>query len=179
MEDFTLRDKRLTGFTYVMSNELGLVKIGQSINPEERRKTIESASGLPVKLELIVRGSFKEEMAHELLKQYSTVGEWFNCPPDKAVEVLQELEKLNDEAIYGQMLNYTKKELEEVFKVRLEELVSFAGSYIYLAKMLNIPTSTVQGWVTRGRISKRGALLVDKHKDLTKSFSSKYLRPDL
>lgn len=179
MKDFTLRDKRLSGYTYIMSNELGLIKVGKSNNPEQRRKDIEALSGLPVKLELKVRGDFKEHIAHEILKEYNTVGEWFKCPLDYAIKVLEELENVSDEIIYSKMLNYTKSELKEILNVRLNELVDFAGGYVYLAKMLNISSSTTQGWVKRGQISKQGAILVSKHKDLRDSFPADYIRPDL
>ncbi len=179
MKDHTLVDKRLSGFTYIMSNKLNLIKVGQSQDPEQRRKDIESSSGLPVKLEVVVRGSFKEQLAHNLLKEYNTVGEWFECSIEHAKEVLESLENASDNLIYSEMLNYTKDQLEEVLKSRLDELIEFAGSYVYLARMLNISSSTTQGWMNRGQISKKGALLVEKHKDLASKFSPKYLRPDM
>jgi len=179
MEDFTQVDRRLSGFTYIMSNQIGLIKVGQSMNPEDRRRVLESSSGLAVNIELVVRGSFKEKITHRLLKEHNTVGEWFSCSVDIAIEALKSIEYLNNEAIYDQMLNYTKAELDKVLKERLKELIKYSGSYVYLSKMLSIPISTVQGWVIRGRISKGGAILVEKHKDLAKNFSSKYLRPDL
>lgn len=77
------------------------------------------------------------------------------------------------------MLKHTKEELERLHKERLEELVTVATSYHYLAKMLGQPSSTVQGWVTRGRISKAGAKLVEEHPSLKERFNAKYLRPDL
>lgn len=77
------------------------------------------------------------------------------------------------------MLEHTKEELEQLHRERLEELVCIATSYHYLAKMLGQPSSTVQGWVVRGRISKAGAKLVEEHPTLKERFTAKYLRPDL
>jgi len=77
------------------------------------------------------------------------------------------------------MLHYSKEELSSIHKERMEKLLSFAGTYIHLAKMLGVTPSTAQGWVIRGRISKAGALLVENNSSLNKKFTAKYLRPDL
>lgn len=77
------------------------------------------------------------------------------------------------------MLEYTKEGLAKLHKERLDELVVVATSYHYLAKMLGVPASTVQGWLLRGRISKRGAKLVERNAVLKGCFTAKYLRPDL
>ena len=77
------------------------------------------------------------------------------------------------------MLHYNKEELEIAQKVRLTELIEFASGYPFLAKMLNVHVSTVQGWILRGRISKAGAKLVEKNNSLNKKFKAEYLRPDL
>ncbi len=77
------------------------------------------------------------------------------------------------------MLHYNREELETAQKVRLTELVKFAGGITFLSKMLNVPLPTVKGWINRGRISKDGAKLVKKNESLNKKFTSEYLRPDL
>jgi len=77
------------------------------------------------------------------------------------------------------MLQYTKEELDKLLKERLDELLAFAGGYVHLAKMLSVPSSTTQGWVNRGRISKAGANKVSENDRLKDSFTAKYLRPDL
>jgi hypothetical protein len=77
------------------------------------------------------------------------------------------------------MLEYTKDELDNTLEERLNELVAFAGGYVHLAKMLSVPTSTTQGWVNRGRISKAGAVKVAKNNRFKGEFSTSYLRPDL
>ena len=78
------------------------------------------------------------------------------------------------------MLHYNREELEIAHRDRLNELIEFTdGSYSFLAKMLNVHVSTVQGWILRGRISKTGAKLVEKNNSLNKKFKAKYLRPDL
>lgn len=64
-------------------------------------------------------------------------------------------------------------------KERLDELVKFAGNTLHLAFMLDMPEATVKAWVNRGRISKLGAVNVEKNKTLAKHFSALYLRPDL
>lgn len=77
------------------------------------------------------------------------------------------------------MLEYNKEDLEALHKKKLEELVVFAGSPTHLSKMLGTPLSTVQGWISRGRISKTGATLVGSHSTLNKEFSAISLRPDM
>jgi hypothetical protein len=77
------------------------------------------------------------------------------------------------------MLEYTREQLVAVHKERLDELILFADTYYYLAKMLRVSPSTVQGWMERGRISKAGAKRVESNKALTQNFKANYLRPDL
>lgn len=78
------------------------------------------------------------------------------------------------------MLHFNKTSLEEVQRERLSELIEFTeGNYPFLAKMLDVPVGTVQGWLSRGRISKSGALLVEKNDALNKNFTAVYLRPDI
>ena len=77
------------------------------------------------------------------------------------------------------MLQYTKEDLDKILKERLNELLVFSGGYVHLAKMLGVPSSTTQGWVNRGRISKAGANKVSENYRLKYSFTAKYLRPDL
>ena len=76
-------------------------------------------------------------------------------------------------------LNFTKSQLEIIYRERLDELIEAAEGYYHLAKMLATNHSTVKGWVDRGRISKDGAKKVEKHKELGKTFKANYLRPDL
>lgn len=77
------------------------------------------------------------------------------------------------------MLEYTKEEFDTLLKNRLDELLEFAGGYVHLAKMINVPTSTTQGWENRGRISKLGAKKVSRNSRLNQKFTAKYLRPDV
>ena len=76
-------------------------------------------------------------------------------------------------------MQYTKDELENLMKVRLEELLKLVGGYVHLAKMIEVSSSTTQGWVSRGRISKSGAKLVGSNTRLFGAFKAEYLRPDL
>ena len=77
------------------------------------------------------------------------------------------------------MLHFTKAALAKERKEKLTELVSVAGSVTHLAKMLNTPYSTVQGWIDRERISKDGAKKVSEHPVLSETFKAEDLRPDL
>ena len=77
------------------------------------------------------------------------------------------------------MLLHTKNEMEAIHKDRVAELVEHAGSWYYLARMLGLDPATVKGWSERGRISKRGAELVEKHPRLGELFKAEELRLDI
>jgi hypothetical protein len=74
---------------------------------------------------------------------------------------------------------YNKQEEAQLQVKALAELLNVVGSPTHLAFMLNIPFSTVMGWIDRKRISKYGAQLVEEHETLGKQFKAVYLRPDL
>lgn len=74
---------------------------------------------------------------------------------------------------------YTKEQLHELQNERLGELIDMAGNMSHLARMLNVPFPTVQGWRNAGRISKAGAQLVAEHEMLGGFFTATYLRPEL
>jgi len=77
------------------------------------------------------------------------------------------------------MLKYTKRQLQSKQKRELGYLLSQAGTAAHLARMLNVSSMCVQGWINRGRISKAGAKLVESHVELGKYHKAKDLRPDL
>lgn len=78
------------------------------------------------------------------------------------------------------MLHINPEELPEVHRNQLDLLVTHANnSPAYLAKMLDEHPSTVQGWIRRGRISKKGAIKVEQNKYLSLHFTAKQLRPDM
>lgn len=60
----------------------------------------------------------------------------------------------------------------------LKELVSYAGSNVHLARMLQVPVSTVNSWVSRGRISKDGAERVQLNNYFKGKFPVSKLRPE-
>jgi len=69
------------------------------------------------------------------------------------------------------------KQIGELQKGSLNLLIEEAGNPSHLARMLGLPVSTVHGWSQRGRISKEGAMLVERCANL--SLTAKELRPDL
>lgn len=74
---------------------------------------------------------------------------------------------------------YTLKKIKRMQEDRLSELISVAGNASHLARMLNKPNSTIQGWVLRGRVSKLGAKEIEAHPAFSEKFNMKYLRPDI
>lgn len=66
---------------YLMKNELGLFKIGISVNPEKRRNEIKNSSGFNVELikawETTDSAATVERKLHSLFSSKRTHGEWF------------------------------------------------------------------------------------------------------
>ena len=77
------------------------------------------------------------------------------------------------------MLTLTLTQVQEQQEQQLESLVEAAGSPAHLAKMLNIHSMTVRGWIARKRISKEGATLVESHPSLGEYYTASLLRPDV
>jgi len=77
------------------------------------------------------------------------------------------------------MLEMTLKELIAAQKKAFNELIKKAGTVSHLAKMIDVPLSTAQGWAYRGRISKEGAKKVEQHPLLKGEFTAVDLRPEL
>ena len=80
------------------------VKIGRSVNPESRRKALESSQNFRIRLCTVFKGWGKYEHAvhQRLVKQQSTDGagkEWFNVSLPEAVKAISEtaLEELSEE----------------------------------------------------------------------------------
>lgn len=74
---------------------------------------------------------------------------------------------------------YTLKKIKQMQKDRLSELVSVAGNASHLARMLDKPNSTIQGWILRGRVSKSGVEEIEAHPAFSEKFNMAYLRPDI
>ena len=68
-------------YLYILRNSIGLVKIGKSVNPELRRKTIEFASGIKIEIvNKIKDAEWYEIKLHKYYSEYRGIGEWFNLP---------------------------------------------------------------------------------------------------
>lgn len=73
-----LNADRDDGHLYVMQAASGLIKIGRSYDPKQRRREIENASGHRVLLLLILPNRGNEEAAiHAKLAPHRGIGEWF------------------------------------------------------------------------------------------------------
>ena len=77
------------------------------------------------------------------------------------------------------MLAKTKDQIHEIQYEGLQSLISTAGTKAHLAKMLGVDSMVIHGWCTRGRVSKKGVLLVENHPGLSLQFSRHVLRPDM
>lgn len=68
---------------YVMRNSAGLIKVGRSNNPKQRRRELELSSGQSVTLLLALENRGEDERAiHADLRSHRKHGEWFR--PSKA-----------------------------------------------------------------------------------------------
>ena len=64
---------------YVMQNEHGLIKVGQSVDPERRRRQLQTLENCRIALVLALRGKGHREGAiHRKLKKHHIDGEWFD-----------------------------------------------------------------------------------------------------
>lgn len=68
---------------YVMQNEFGLIKIGRSLDPERRRRSLQSDERCSVALVVSLTGQgHREEVTHLSLSDHLIEGEWFKGTAD-------------------------------------------------------------------------------------------------
>lgn len=77
------------------------------------------------------------------------------------------------------MFLYTKDQLKAMRKLAIEDLVEYAGGRTHLSRMLNKPLPTINSWIKRGMVSRKGAKEVSLHPTFKKDFPVSRLRPDL
>lgn len=87
---------------YVMvSDQLGITKIGIASDPEVRRRMLQDASGIKLRLvhasEQRVDARAVEAAAHKLLHEKRKTGEWFDVTLEDAVAAIQEAADAVDE----------------------------------------------------------------------------------
>lgn len=73
---------------YVMKNSQGYVKIGVSVNPEHRAKSLQTGSCYQI-VELFFTGPcynayYLEKLAHDYFRSVKEYGEWYNCSFEEA-----------------------------------------------------------------------------------------------
>lgn len=77
---------------YVMQSDSGLFKFGISSNPDWRRKSLQGASGSPIRLvhttEPRADARMIEGAAHELLAPKRKLGEWFDVNLEEAMAAI-------------------------------------------------------------------------------------------
>jgi hypothetical protein len=90
-------------FIYLISNQLGLFKVGVSKNPNKRIKSMET--GNPDDLIILyVYNSKKsyviEKTLHRLYQQYHVKLEWFSLPTNEVENFLINCKKIDDNLKY-------------------------------------------------------------------------------
>lgn len=73
----------------------------------------------------------------------------------------------------------TKSELMQVQKQRLNELIEYCGNASHIARMIDLSPQAIAAWIRRGKVSKKGAIMIAEHETLGEKFDAEYLRPDL
>jgi hypothetical protein len=86
-------NKSTTTSIYVIRSEAGPIKIGLSSDPRARLYNFQVASHQPLFLDytaMVVAGDARrlESYTHEILKDYSTGGEWFAVSCDQAIDAI-------------------------------------------------------------------------------------------
>lgn len=61
----------------------------------------------------------------------------------------------------------------------LKQLITLAGSQVQLAKLLGVQPYNIYDWLKAGRISKRGALLIESSVVFGSLLKAHELRPDI
>ena len=80
---------------YVMQNEFGLVKIGRSLDPERRRKNLQSGEGCAIAVVAVLDGQgHREEQVHLSLQRHIIEGEWFKGTPTARAAIIKALPHL-------------------------------------------------------------------------------------
>ena len=105
---------------YVMKNELGLVKIGNSKNPKMRQKQLCAASGFSVEIEHVFETDKAwaiEHAAHGLLAERRKVGEWFDISVSDAVKAIYAASKNSTITEKASKESFSKKTLAEKFRI--------------------------------------------------------------
>lgn len=119
------------GYTYVLKNEIGNVKIGKTKYPENRIRTIETQSGLKI-IEHYISPLCSnygkiERLMHKKFQENRLLGEWFNIDYTLAVQEMQKQpftvpnqheDTNNYDFITEMMASYLIKELDNYNGIR-------------------------------------------------------------
>lgn len=91
------------GHLYVFKGNHGLVKIGVSIDPELRKKTLECSGGISIIDQwispLCTNYIFVENDLHKIFDKYRSSGEWFNFNFESIVSQAETFEYITKEDI--------------------------------------------------------------------------------
>lgn len=107
---------------YVMKNSIGFVKIGVSLNPEHRAKSLQTGSCYQIVslyfTEPCYNAYYLEKLAHNYFRSVKEYGEWYNCSFDEAKNLISilfqngaQLESISNEV--GVTLNDISAKFEE------------------------------------------------------------------
>ncbi len=82
---------------YVIASSVGLVKLGISANPDQRKRQLELSSGLSLRVHhetpLMPLAADIEKIAHSMLAECRREGEWFCTTPEHLVVAIDEASK--------------------------------------------------------------------------------------
>lgn len=73
---------------FIRGVHTGRIKIGTSINPEQRLRSLQTGSPEPLEMMGVIQGGPKEEkILHKRFKRFGMHGEWFKPDPDLVYEI--------------------------------------------------------------------------------------------
>lgn len=91
---------------YIFLNRLypDVLKIGMSITPIKRLKSVQTSSGFPLSMEFessaILNPKLAESLIHKKLEEYRLYGEWFKIDVSTAIEVIKDVVSKSESAEY-------------------------------------------------------------------------------
>lgn len=114
---------------YVMKNSIGFVKIGVSLNPEHRAKSLQTGSCYQIVSLYFTEPCYNayclEKLAHDYFRSVKEYGEWYNCSFEEAKNLVSIL--FQNGAQLESIPNETKVTLNDISN-KFEEGMIYMGT---------------------------------------------------
>lgn len=84
------RRKNISKTYFILNTETRLIKIGKSINPDQRLKDIQGMAGAKLKMMAVIDKNIEHEL-HIYFKEYRRIGEWFDDSKGVIADFIKQL----------------------------------------------------------------------------------------